>query len=121
MTPTRPRPSIRGEWSSWARSATFASRAGASSKCARVYLDKQGRHIDNFTETCKRDGPRSNLEGFRGFVEADAYTGYGELIRSGDVTDVACCAHVQRNFESAESSDRVQGGSAGFHRRASPG
>lgn len=51
----------------------------------------------------KGDRPRSHLAGFKGYLHADAYAGYGALYRqSGEnepkVTHVACLAHVRRKF-----------------------
>ena len=42
--------------------------------------------------------PRTHLAGFRGILQADGYAGFGELYRSGTVTEVACFAHVRRKF-----------------------
>ena len=42
--------------------------------------------------------PQSHLGGFRGILQADGYAGFGELYRSGAVSEVACFAHVRRKF-----------------------
>jgi len=42
--------------------------------------------------------PQSHLGGFRGILQADGYAGFGELYRSGAVSEVACWAHVRRKF-----------------------
>ncbi|MFT7542838.1 MAG: transposase, partial [Gammaproteobacteria bacterium] len=70
-----------------------------------IYLDKQGRHYYDFTQTRERDGPLSIFGKYKGYVQADAYTGYNALYESDDVTEVACWAHNRRKFESAGSSD----------------
>jgi transposase len=42
--------------------------------------------------------PQRHLAGFRGILQADGYAGFGELYRSGAVSEVACWAHVRRKF-----------------------
>jgi len=51
----------------------------------------------------KGEHPRTHLAGFRGFLQADGYSGFGPLYESKNgepatVTEVACWAHVRRNF-----------------------
>jgi hypothetical protein len=42
--------------------------------------------------------PQKHLGRFRGILQADGYAGFGELYRSGTVSEVACWAHVRRKF-----------------------
>jgi hypothetical protein len=51
-----------------------------------------------------QDAPQAFLNGYRGFVHADGYAGYGELYRAG-ATHVACLAHARRYFYDARLSD----------------
>jgi len=51
----------------------------------------------------KADHPRAQLADFHGFLQADGYSGFGPLYEAADgqpatVTEVACWAHVRRNF-----------------------
>ena len=51
----------------------------------------------------KAEHPRAQLAGFHGFLQADGYSGFGPLYQSTNgqpatVTEVACWAHVRRNF-----------------------
>jgi transposase len=51
----------------------------------------------------KGEHPRAQLADFRGFLQADGYSGFGALYQAADgqpasVTEVACWAHVRRNF-----------------------
>jgi len=51
----------------------------------------------------KGEHPRAHLAGFRGFLQADGYSGFGPLYATADgqsatVTEVACWAHVRRKF-----------------------
>jgi transposase len=57
----------------------------------RYSPDRRGEH------------PRAHLADFHGFLQADGYSGFGPLYRSANgqpatVTEVACWAHVRRNF-----------------------
>jgi transposase len=51
----------------------------------------------------KGEHPRAQLAKFRGFLQADGYSGFGPLYetangQSATVTEVACWAHVRRKF-----------------------
>jgi transposase len=54
--------------------------------CYRFTCDRKGEH------------PASHLAGYRGWMHADGYSGFNELYRSGSVREVACLAHVRRQF-----------------------
>jgi hypothetical protein len=70
-----------------------------------VYLNSEGRHWYDFTESRKRDGPARVLGDYLGFVQADAYQGYDQLYLPGGAIEVACWAHVRRKFVDAEATD----------------
>jgi len=57
--------------------------------------------------TRKRDGPLKFLrrdeqsktdDGFRGYLQADAYSGYDVLFRLGGIVEAGCWAHARRKF-----------------------
>ncbi len=48
--------------------------------------------------------PLDFLEGYRGYVHADAYSGYDELFKKDKIIEVACWAHARRKFDEAASS-----------------
>jgi hypothetical protein len=48
--------------------------------------------------------PLDFLDGYRGYVHADAYGGYDELFRREGIIEVACWAHARRKFDEAVSS-----------------
>ncbi|HIE97460.1 MAG TPA: IS66 family transposase, partial [Fuerstia sp.] len=62
--------------------------------------DEHPYSVYNFTMSRRRDGPQSFLQGFRGYLQADAYGGYDAIfLNSGsDITEVACWAHARRKF-----------------------
>lgn len=70
-----------------------------------IYLNPEGRHCYDFTESRQRDGPARVLGDYRGFIQADAYQGYDQLYLPGGATEVGCWAHVRRKFVDAEATD----------------
>lgn len=61
--------------------------------------------VFDFTDSRKRDGPVSFLGNFRGFLQADAFSGYDCIIAGGQVKEVACWAHARRKFFDALSTN----------------
>ncbi|MEO2015954.1 MAG: IS66 family transposase, partial [Fuerstiella sp.] len=68
--------------------------------------DEHPYSVYNFTMSRRRDGPQSFLQGFRGYLQADAYGGYDAIfLNSGsDITEVACWAHARRKFFDARAN-----------------
>lgn len=65
--------------------------------------------VYDFTESRARDGPANFLQGFKGYLHADAYAGYDHIfLGSNDsIREVACWAHARRKFfEAIHSSPR---------------
>src|SRR6195952_4439811 len=52
-----------------------------------------------------RDGPSQFLEGYRGFLQADAFSGYDGIYAGGRVIEVGCNAHARRKFVEAQKTD----------------
>ena len=54
-----------------------------------------------------REGPDEFLRDFRGYLQADAYSGYDAIYQDAarGVTEVACMAHARRKYFEAQSSD----------------
>jgi len=48
--------------------------------------------------------PIDFLNGYRGYVHADAYSGYDELFKKEAIIEVGCWAHARRKFDEAASS-----------------
>lgn len=71
-----------------------------------TYLDPLGEQVVfDATATHERAGPETFLASFSGYLQADAYTGYDTLFRSGRITEVACWAHARRRFVEALETD----------------
>lgn len=54
--------------------------------------------IFDYTKTRGQDGPRIFLEGYRGFLQADAYGVYDAFFNDSErgLVEVACWAHARR-------------------------
>jgi len=63
--------------------------------------------VYDFTASRSRDGPASFLEGYSGYLHADAFTGYDAMFLDigSNVVEVACWAHARRKFLDAASSN----------------
>jgi transposase len=76
--------------------------------------------VYDFTLTRERDGPRDFLEGFSGYLQADAYSGYDCVFAGGEVAEVACWIHARRYWHQALDNDSVRANTAlGFIARLS--
>jgi transposase len=66
--------------------------------------------VYDYTPNRSRAGPDAFLKGFRGYLQADAYSGYDEIYKEAGrgVTEVACWAHARRKFFEAQSSDLMR-------------
>ncbi len=84
-----------------------SSQGGSRQARVWVYLNRDGRHWYEFTESRKRDGPARVFKDFVGYLQADAYGGYDQLFFPGGATEVACWAHLRRKFVDAEPTDPV--------------
>jgi transposase len=62
-------------------------------------------NVFDFTMSRKRDGPSRFLKGFRGFLQADAFSGYDGIYAGGRVIEVGCNAHARRKFVEAQKTD----------------
>jgi hypothetical protein len=61
--------------------------------------------VYDFTPRRNRDGPERFLEGFAGYLQADAFAGYDRLCAGAKVIRVACWAHARRKFYDARHTD----------------
>jgi hypothetical protein len=68
--------------------------------------EKHPYTVYDFTESRARDGPAGFLRGFKGYLHADAYTGYDQIYlgSNNSIIEVACWAHARRKFFDARSS-----------------
>lgn len=52
--------------------------------------------------------PVAWLEGYCGYLQADAYSGYDAIFRLGTVTEAGCWAHGRRKFFDAKETDSLR-------------
>ena len=61
--------------------------------------------VYEFSLTRKGENPTRFLEGFKGYLQADAFSGYDELLSKGTIIEVACMAHCRRYWWEAIGND----------------
>jgi len=66
--------------------------------------------VYDYTPTRSRDGPEEFLKAFRGYLQADAYSGYDHFYEEPErgIDEVACWAHARRKHYEAQSSDLMR-------------
>jgi transposase len=69
-------------------------------------------NVFDFTMSRKRDGPRAFLKGYRGYLQADAFSGYDGIYAGGDVVEVGCNAHARRKFIESQTTDAARSAAA---------
>ena len=88
---------------------TLLSSGHAGSRTGRFWTYIAAEHpysVYDFTESRARDGPASFLQGFEGYLHADAYGGYDHIYLGSNeaIIEVACWAHARRKFFDAKDS-----------------
>jgi transposase len=81
-----------------------------------VYLGDAAHpyNVFDFTVNRKRDGPQRFLADYRGYLQADAFSGYDGLYlpdpctAAARIIEVACNAHARRKFYEARGSDALR-------------
>jgi len=63
-----------------------------------VYISEHEDVVFDFTNSHTRDGPASFLADYRGYLQADAFSGYDGIYAGGLIIEVACWAHARRKF-----------------------
>jgi hypothetical protein len=63
-----------------------------------VYIGEHGDVVFDYTNSHERNGPASFLKGYRGYLQADAFSGYDGIYAGGEIFEVACWAHARRKF-----------------------
>ncbi len=76
--------------------------------------------VYDFTIDRSRDGPLDFVSGYKGYLQADAYSGYDCIYAGDDVLEVACWIHARRYWHQALDNDPVRANTAlGFIARLS--
>lgn len=64
--------------------------------------------VYDFSHDRSKRRPLDFLGDYRGYVHADAYSGYDELFRRDGVIEVGCWVHTRRHFDEAVSSRKIE-------------
>jgi transposase len=73
-----------------------------------VYADPvQKMAVFDYHSSRGREGPRTFLQSFSGYLQTDGYTAYNDL-SNPNITLLACMAHARRKFKQAEGNDPVR-------------
>lgn len=70
-----------------------------------VYRGLGGEVFFDMTESRARDGPKRVLDGFTGYMQADANAVYDAFYKDGSIIEVGCWAHGRRYFVHAEETE----------------
>jgi len=64
--------------------------------------------VYDYTPTRERAGPEKFLKGYRGYLQADAYSAYDHFFANPErgMVEVGCWAHARRHFHDALENDR---------------
>jgi hypothetical protein len=64
--------------------------------------------VFDFSRDRSKKRPLEFLGDYRGYVHADAYSGYDELFRREGIIEVGCWVHARRKFDEAVSSRQLE-------------
>ena len=85
---------------------TILEETGSRKGRIWTYLDPLvPQVVFDATPTHEREGPETFLAAFVGDLQADAYTGYDALYRTGRIRELGCWAHARRGFVEALPTD----------------
>lgn len=84
-------------------------RGNGKVKKARLWVYVKGGNdppliVYDFSHDRSKKRPIDFLGNYRGYVHADAYSGYDELFRTEGIIEVGCWVHSRRKFDEASSS-----------------
>ena len=68
--------------------------------------------VYDYTPTRGRAGPEKFLQGFQGYLQADAYSAYDQFFTEPGrgMLEVGCWAHARRHFYEAKETDQARMG-----------
>lgn len=78
-------------------------RGGGRASQARLWvwqawIEGQPLTLFQFAEGRSGEHPRAFLKGWKGYLQADAYSGYDAVFADGKIVEVGCWAHARRKF-----------------------
>jgi len=83
--------------------------AGARQNEEGQWVEHAPAVVFEFTESRESKHPVKFLNDYRGYLQADAYSGYDILYRSGHIVEVGCWAHCRRKFFEIAKTQKAPG------------
>ncbi len=83
--------------------------AGARQNAADEWVEHAPSVVFEFTDSREAKYPLKFLQDYRGYLQADAYSGYDALYRSGRIVEVGCFAHCRRKFFEIAKTQKTPG------------
>ena len=81
---------------------------GKGIKTGRLWVSVGDRDhpyvVYRYTPDRSAAGPREIFKDFKGYLQADAYSAYDGLYKSGEIIEVGCMMHARRKFYEARTS-----------------
>lgn len=62
----------------------------------------------DYQESRGREGPRQQLQSFKGYLQTDGYQVYEEFGNARDIHHLCCMAHARRMFSDAKDNDKAR-------------
>jgi transposase len=92
---------VRDAWKKLKYTGRFWTYVGDDSHPLTVF---------DYTPSHKRDGPATFLKNYRGYLQADAFSGYDGIYKgsNGGILEVACWAHARRKFHESRRLDQTR-------------
>jgi len=72
------------------------------------HIDMANNVYFDYTTARNGEGPEQMLAGYRGYIQADAFSGYDGLYGEGKATEVGCWGHARRKFDEAKQTDPLR-------------
>ena len=87
----------------------YKTTSGKGIKTGRLWASI-GDHYNpyvvySYTPDRSAAGPQEIFKDFKGYLQADAYSAYDGLYKSGEIIEVGCMMHARRKFYEARTSD----------------
>jgi transposase len=75
-----------------------------------VYCGDDAHPHTVYAYSPNREGrwPQTFLQNYRGYLQADAYSGYDGLFAAGQIVEVGCWAHARRKFFDAQTTEPLR-------------
>ena len=83
--------------------------AGSRQNAGAEWVEHAPSVVFEFTDSREAKYPLKFLQDYRGYLQADAYSGYDALYRSGRIIEVGCFAHCRRKFFEVAKTQKTPG------------